>query len=111
MKVMLIDDFIMTLEAHETLLKDKGYNVILAFYSHNDSEIDEKILEHYKKENPDLCILDGLEGKALDLAENLKKNGAKRIIVYSGREDLVERAKELGFESYNKFERKFYNII
>lgn len=110
MKVMLIDDFDTTLKAFKMALEDKGHEVIPILYFHNRKDI-EKILETYRKENPNVCILDGLEGDALEIAKNLESMGAERIIIYSGDDKIVKEARDTGLEGYIKQEKRIYEIL
>ena len=103
---MLVDDSINTLEAFKIALEDEGHEVIPFHYLYGKKDIDKELLETYESMKPDLCILDGLEGKALRLAEGMKKKEHKRILIYSGNEEIVNEAKKYGIASYIKQEKR-----
>ena len=97
-KVLIVDDSAFIRKVLKDILKEMG------FFNFLEAENGKEALKIYKKEKPDLILLDIIMPilSGLDFLKKIKKEDIKKIIVVSVVKDKIRRkkAKEIGVKHY-----------
>ena len=90
------------------LLKKKGKNEFLNFYSNNKIPVHKLIFEHYKKENSSSpSALASLEKKLKDIANSVKDSVVKKYILGYFLENLAKYSPGTVFKNFKKYNVNF----
>jgi len=102
-KILICEDSEIIARALRRNLESKGYATFTLAYEKDPLRIVDEIEEFIKKENPDYAIIDGLEGYCFKTAESaLEIKPDLKVIIHSGRDDLIKDAKEKGYIAFEK---------
>lgn len=97
-KILIADDSAFMRKMLKDMLVKVGYKDFLEAGNGREA------LEQYKKEKPDLILLDIImpEVDGIEVLEKLGKSNIKKVIIVSavGQEEMKDKAKALGVEHY-----------